>query len=127
MRRRAACASRSRWRRPSPRRRFSSWRVRASPSSMPAHRRPRWRRCRLASSTRSAITKTMNAEIGELAALPAADLAARLGRGALAWQAVARGDDTRPLVPALPEERFDATLELEWPIEALESLSFVLT
>ena len=65
--------------------------------------------------------------LGELAALPAADLAARLGRGALAWQAVARGDDTRPLVPALPEERFDATLELEWPIEALESLSFVLT
>src|SRR6188508_1944915 len=46
--------------------------------------------------------------LGELAALPAADLAARLGRGALAWQAVARGDDTRPLVPALPEERFDA-------------------
>jgi protein ImuB len=65
--------------------------------------------------------------LGELAALPAADLAARLGRGASSWQAIARGEDTRPLVPALPEERFDATLELEWPIEALESLSFVLT
>ena len=65
--------------------------------------------------------------LGELAALPPADLAARLGRGAAAWQAIARGEDTRPLVPALPDERFDATLELEWPIEAVESLSFVLT
>jgi protein ImuB len=65
--------------------------------------------------------------LGELAALPTVDLTARLGRGAAAWQAVARGDDTRPLVPALPEERFDATLELEWPIEGLEPLSFVLT
>jgi protein ImuB len=65
--------------------------------------------------------------LGELAALPTADLAARLGRGAVAWQAVARGDDTRPLVPALPEERFDGTLELDWPIEGLEPLSFVLT
>jgi protein ImuB len=65
--------------------------------------------------------------LGEFAALPAADLVARLGRGALMWQAIARGEDMRPLVPALPEERFEGTLELEWPIEALESLSFVLT
>ena len=65
--------------------------------------------------------------LGELAALPTADLTARLGRAAAAWQAVARGEDTRPLVPALPEERFDAKLELDWPIEGLEPLSFVLT
>ena len=65
--------------------------------------------------------------LGELAALPAADLAARMGKPALAWQALARGDDTRPLIPTLAEERFDATLELEWPIEELEPLSFVLT
>ena len=65
--------------------------------------------------------------LGELAALPAADLASRMGPHALAWQALARGDDTRPLIPALDEERFDATLELEWPIEELEPLSFVLT
>ena len=65
--------------------------------------------------------------LGELAALPAADLASRMGKHALAWQALARGDDTRPLIPALDEERFDATLELEWPIEELEPLSFVLT
>jgi len=65
--------------------------------------------------------------LGELAALPASDLASRLGRPALAWQAIARGEDTRPLVPMVEEERFDASLELEWPIDGLEPLSFVFT
>jgi protein ImuB len=65
--------------------------------------------------------------LGELAALPAADLVSRLGRPALAWQAIARGEDIRPLVPTLAEERFEASIELEWPIEDLEPLSFVLT
>ena len=65
--------------------------------------------------------------LGELAALPAAELTSRLGGQALVWQAIARGEDVRPLVPAEPEERFDAALELEWPIEGLEPLSFVLT
>jgi protein ImuB len=65
--------------------------------------------------------------LGELAALPAADLVARMGRAALAWQAIARGEDIRPLVPALAEERFESSIELEWPIEDLEPLSFVLT
>jgi protein ImuB len=65
--------------------------------------------------------------LGDLAALPAADLASRLGRPALAWQAMARGADARPLIPSLDEERFESTLELEWPIEGLEPLSFVLT
>jgi len=50
-----------------------------------------------------------------------------MGKHAVAWQATARGEDTRPLIPTLDEERFDATLELEWPIEELEPLSFVLT
>src|SRR5438874_543646 len=65
--------------------------------------------------------------LGELAALPSADLAARLGSEGLAWQAIARGDDARPLVPAVPEEPFEASIDLEWPIEGLEPLSFVLT
>jgi protein ImuB len=65
--------------------------------------------------------------LGEVAALPAADLVSRLGRRALEWQAIARGDDIRPLVPTLAEERFESSLELEWPIEGLEPLSFVLT
>jgi protein ImuB len=65
--------------------------------------------------------------LGELAALPSADLAARLGQQGLAWQAIARGEDIHPLVPTLPDERFEAALELEWPIEGLDPLSFVLT
>lgn len=65
--------------------------------------------------------------LGELAALPTPDLVARVGRQALVWQAVARGEDVRPLVPTEPEECFDGSLELEWPIEGLEPLSFVLT
>jgi protein ImuB len=43
------------------------------------------------------------------------------------WQAIARGEDIRPLIPALPDERFAASIELEWPIDGLEPLSFVLT
>jgi protein ImuB len=65
--------------------------------------------------------------LGEVAALPSADLSARLGQQGLLWQALARGNDIRPLVPDRPEERFDASLDLEWPIEDLEPLSFVLT
>ena len=64
--------------------------------------------------------------LGELAALPADDLAARLGQHGVMWQRLARGDDPQPLVPSLPEERFSQSLDLEWPIEALEPLSFVL-
>lgn len=65
--------------------------------------------------------------MGELAALPASDLSARLGRGGRLWQSIARGEDTRPLVPMQAEERFTGRLELEWPIEGAEPLSFVLT
>ncbi len=65
--------------------------------------------------------------LGELAALPQADLTARLGRRALVWQAVARGEDIRPLVPTLEAERFESSLDLDWPIDGLEPLSFVLT
>src|SRR5580692_9380979 len=64
---------------------------------------------------------------GALAALPATGLAARLGQPGLGWQTFARGQDVRPLVPTLPEERFESSVELEWPIEGLEPLSFVLT
>jgi len=65
--------------------------------------------------------------LGELAKLPPADLVARIGRAGLMWQAMARGEDLRPLVPSLDDERFEATFELDWPVEELEPLSFVLT
>jgi protein ImuB len=65
--------------------------------------------------------------LGELAALPAAALTARLGPVASGLQAMARGEDVRPLVPDLPDERFESAIELEWPVDGLEPLSFVLT
>jgi protein ImuB len=65
--------------------------------------------------------------LGELAALPSADLVARLGQQGLVWQAIARGSDIRPLVPTRIEDRFESSIELEWPIDGLEPLSFVLT
>src|SRR5262245_1041641 len=64
--------------------------------------------------------------LGDLAVLPADEVASRLGDHGSAWHRLARGEDPRPLVPSLPEERFEQTLDLEWPIEGLEPLSFVL-
>jgi protein ImuB len=63
--------------------------------------------------------------LGDLAALPSDDVAARLGQEGVAWQRLAWGEDRRPLLPAVPEERFEQALDLEWPIEGLEPLSFV--
>jgi len=64
--------------------------------------------------------------MGDLAALPSDALAARLGQDGLRWQRWARGEEARPLVPAGVAERFEESLDLEWPIEGLEPLSFVL-
>jgi protein ImuB len=65
--------------------------------------------------------------LGELAALPTVGLRARLGSVGLLWQTMARGQDVRPLRPTRADERFDGSVDLEWPIESLEPLSFVLT
>ena len=64
--------------------------------------------------------------LGDFAALPPIPLASRLGQEGLAWQRMARGEDLRPLVPALPDERFEDMLDLEWPIEGIDPLAFVL-
>ena len=64
--------------------------------------------------------------LGALAVLPPDELAARLGDQGPLLQAMARGEDASPLVPHEPDERFEETLALEWPIEGLEPLSFVL-
>jgi len=61
-----------------------------------------------------------------LAVLPPGDVYERLGAHGVFWQRVARGEDSTPLVPWVPEEPFEAALDLEWPIEGLEPLSFVL-
>ena len=61
--------------------------------------------------------------LGEVAELPAAAVAARLGQEGVRWQRLARGEDPRPLLPGVPEERFEQALDLEWPIEGLEPLA----
>jgi protein ImuB len=66
------------------------------------------------------------ATLGTFAALPASELASRLGQPGVALQQLARGLDSRPLVPVVEAQRFEASLDLEWPIERLQPLSFVL-
>lgn len=64
--------------------------------------------------------------LGALAALPSADLFERMGTAGLAWQAIARGEDARPLVPTAETRPFEATCAFEWPVEAIEPLAFAL-
>jgi protein ImuB len=63
--------------------------------------------------------------LGEIAALPAMPLSERMGQEGLALQQLARGVDRAPLVPDPSVPRFVQSIELEWPIDALEPLSFV--
>jgi protein ImuB len=64
--------------------------------------------------------------VGEFAVLPPGDLSARLGQDGIALQHYARGIDLRPLVPDSEIPRFLEGIDLEWPIDGLEPLSFVL-
>ena len=62
---------------------------------------------------------------GELARLPEAQVASRLGETGRALHAVARGEDPRPLTPRRPPPSFREGMELEWPLVALEPFLFV--
>ena len=64
--------------------------------------------------------------IGELAALPPDEIAARFGASGVAMHRRALGLDSRPLIPDPGAPRFIQSMELEWPLEELEPLSFVL-
>jgi len=64
--------------------------------------------------------------LGDLAALPATGLAERLGPDAPRLRRLARGEDDAPLVATPRPESFACTLELEWPVDGLEPLSFIL-
>ncbi|MGH9407921.1 MAG: hypothetical protein ACRD1V_00550 [Vicinamibacterales bacterium] len=66
------------------------------------------------------------ATLGDVAALPSDAFASRLGRRGALLQRLARGEDLRPFVPDADAPRYIERLELEWPIETLEPLSFVL-
>jgi protein ImuB len=64
--------------------------------------------------------------IGDIARLPTKGLAERFGPEGPRLVRLARGEDDGVLVRSPLAERFETTLELEWPVEGLEPLSFLL-
>jgi protein ImuB len=62
----------------------------------------------------------------DLAALPPLGIAERLGPEGLRLRELARGEHNRKLVPLPEEVRFDEEIELEYPLELLEPLAFLL-
>jgi len=62
----------------------------------------------------------------EFAALPTPGLAERLGPEGVRLQLLARGASRRPVISALLVPGFDASIELEHPVDTLEPLLFLL-
>ncbi|HTQ81088.1 MAG TPA: DNA polymerase Y family protein [Thermoanaerobaculia bacterium] len=63
--------------------------------------------------------------IGDLARLPSARVASRLGAEGSALHTTARGIDPRPLLPRELPPGFEEGMTLEWPLVALEPFLFV--
>ncbi|MFZ1941447.1 MAG: DNA polymerase Y family protein [Terracidiphilus sp.] len=63
--------------------------------------------------------------LGELAALPEAELVARLGPEAQRWHALARGAAEHAFVPIEPVFLLEEFCEFEAPVEQIDSLLFV--
>ncbi len=64
---------------------------------------------------------------GELAALPPLGIAERLGPEGLELRALARGEADRKLHPLEDPLRFEDEIELDYPVELLEPLAFLLS
>jgi protein ImuB len=64
--------------------------------------------------------------LGDFAVLPRDGIHGRLGEMGVRWHRLAHGQDVQPLVRDVADEPFVETMALEWPIEGLEPLSFVL-
>jgi protein ImuB len=64
--------------------------------------------------------------LGDLARLPRAEVRTRLGLPGVRVHQAARGEDEAPLVPTSDALEFRERLDLDWPIEGLEPLAFVL-
>ena len=62
----------------------------------------------------------------DLAVLPDLGIAARLGEEGVRLQQLARGEGDRPLKPVEATQQFEQQMELEYPLELLEPLMFVL-
>ena len=64
--------------------------------------------------------------LGQLALLPEADLTARLGTAGIRLQQMACGQDIVPARPYSPPPRFEESEELDWSLDSLEPLTFLL-
>jgi len=64
--------------------------------------------------------------LGQVAALKCSDVHTRLGPEGIAVHQAASGEDAQPLVPAGAAPPFMERCVLDWPIEGLEPLTFVL-
>ena len=64
--------------------------------------------------------------LGDLARLPLAEVATRHGPAGAALVRIARGEDERPLAPQIRTGRIDEVMGLEYALDALEPLLFVL-
>jgi protein ImuB len=64
--------------------------------------------------------------VGDLAALPASAIGTRLGPEGLALARRARGEDEQPLAPRPAPLHFEESVELDYGIETIEPLAFVL-
>lgn len=62
----------------------------------------------------------------DLAALPDLGVAARLGEEGVRLQQLARGEGDRPLQPVETPAQFEQEMELDYPLELLDPLMFVL-
>jgi protein ImuB len=65
--------------------------------------------------------------LSALAALPEVAVVERLGQAGLQWQRFARGATARELALAQPELEFEEVFELEYPVDLLEPLAFILS
>lgn len=66
------------------------------------------------------------ATLGEVGALPAGAVVARMGASGLRAHALCRGVDDTLLRPAVLPEKIEEQIELDWPAESLEPLQFAL-
>jgi len=64
--------------------------------------------------------------LGQLAALPRAEVALRLGAAGTRWRDLAAGDDDEPLVPTPQPDEPEEQVALEDPLSEVEPLLFVL-
>lgn len=63
---------------------------------------------------------------GDLAALPTAQVGLRLGEAGARACVLARGEDDEPFVPRFPADAVEEGLDLDYCVEELEPLSFLL-